>query len=884
MTTYSWTGTASTDFGNAANWIVNETGVPDGSAPGALDTIDLAGTGIITGTGTVAALDVLDSTGGGFVLSATVTATSVSVLGDLNLAFGGQLSATTINVGGASTFGFLDVTAGTLAAIGGALALTVSDGAGSSAPAQLTAGTGTQGGASLIALGNGVAQIGIGAGQAGGLNLANATVTGGASSRIVVGQDGAAGTITLLAATAAIQTHGSLILGDSGTGSANLMNGGTLTLGNGSGAVLVLGAQDGGLATPSQGILQSAGATITANGQMQVGEAGQGIATLSGGSLATFGGLVLGDAQHAQGTLTLAGTAWTDTGTVMVGNSGSGTLQIGANGQAATAYIHGALLVGAGSGAGALSLLAGSTLTLRGETILGASPADSIAVSGGATWNSATHLVALADAQPAAQGSTLSVTGTGSLLQAGVLSVGRGDLAEALSGAAIQLGASAAGTAGTISGGLIVDTGSTLSASGNVAVTGAAAGHGLLLLGGDASFTATAGPALTLVQAALASIQGSSATLTATGGLRAIQGSTISVTGGTLSATATSGLALQLSNGASLQLNGGLLATTGGLSLDDGHGTPGTLGGTLTVNGGTLTSDRGTSGRPAVFIGTRGAGTSIAQIQGATWTVTGGVEVGTLGNGELLLQHADLLVSRGLYIGGGGHALVTADTVVTGGTLTAFETGISAATLSLAGTSSLLETGSLRVGGTLADPSLTLAGGTLSVTGVASVTGELAMSGGILAAGTISVAAGAVIGGTGSLTATTIADQGRIGALGGTLTITGALTGSGQLGVRAGTLILTGAETQAVTFGNAGTIVTPSLADLAGTISGWQPQDAIDFAGAQITAFTVAGTTLSLFDSANHLIGTETFSGPVSSTNFTLSSDHATGTLLSYHA
>ena len=884
MTTYSWTGTASTDFANAANWIVNETGLPNGSAPGAQDTVDLAGAGVITGIGTVAALDVLDSTGGGYTLSATVTAASVSVLGDLNLAFGGQLSATTIAVGGASAFGFLNVSAGTLSAIGGGLALVVSDGPGSSAPAQLTAGTGTQGGSSLIALGNGAAQIGLGAGQAGGLSLANATVTGGAGSRIVAGQDGATGTITLLAATAAIQTHGSLILGDSGTGSASLMNGGTLTVGNGSGAVLILGAQDGTLTTPTQGILQSTGATITANGQMQVGEAGQGIATFIGGSLAIFGGLVLGDGQFAQGTLTLSGTAWTDTGAVSVGNSGTGTLQIGANGQAANAYIHGPLLVGAGAGTGTLGLLAGSTLTMRGETILGAATADGITISGGATWNSATRLVELLGAQPGAQGSTLSVTGPGSLLQAGVLSVGRDDLAEALSGAALQLGASAAGTAGSISGALVIDTGSTLAASGNVAVTGAAAGHGLLLLGGDATFAATAGPALTLVQGALASIQGSSATLTATGGLRAIQASTIAVTGGTLSATATTGLALQLSNGASLGLVGGLLATTGGLSLDDGHGTPGTLGGTLTVNGGTLTSDRGTSGRPAVFIGTRGAGTSIAQIQGATWTVTGGVEVGTLGNGELLLQHSDLLISRGLYIGGTGTGLVSADTVAAGGTLTAFETGVSAATIALAGAGTMLETGSLRVGGALAEPALSITGGTLSVATAASITGKLAMGGGTLTAGTLTVASGGVIGGTGRVAATSIVDQGRIGALGGTLTLAGAITGTGGLGVRAGTLILSGAETQAVTFGNAGTIVTPSLSDLAGTISGWQPQDAIDFAGSQIATFTVAGSTLSLFDSANHVLGTETFAAPVSSTSFTLSSDHATGTLLSYHA
>ena len=100
------------------------------------------------------------------------------------------------------------------------------------------------------------------------------------------------------------------------------------------------------------------------------------------------------------------------------------------------------------------------------------------------------------------------------------------------------------------------------------------------------------------------------------------------------------------------------------------------------------------------------------------------------------------------------------------------------------------------------------------------------------------------------------------------------------LGVTDGLLQFEASEDAAVVFGTSGTLVTPSVADLAGTLSGWQSGDAVLF-GQVITSDSFAHGTLSLYG-GNTLLGTEAFKGALGAHNFTLTADQGT-TLLGYH-
>ena len=223
-----------------------------------------------------------------------------------------------------------------------------------------------------------------------------------------------------------------------------------------------------------------------------------------------------------------------------------------------------------------------------------------------------------------------------------------------------------------------------------------------------------------------------------------------------------------------------------------------------------------------------------------------------------------------------------------GGTLSAGETGVAAASITLNSLRFLVRAGTLQVdsAGTLS--ALTINAGLVAADGTATVDGIVTLGvGGTLTASVLDLGAGARITGQGMIdtgSSGTITDDGRIGTRGGTLTVGGTIGGDGVLGVRAGTLVLQHAESAGVgvVFGNAGTLVTPTIADLGGTISGWQPNDAIDFIGAAIATFSYAGGALSLFDSGHYLLGTEQFAGMLKSSDFTLTSELHGGTLLAF--
>jgi T5SS/PEP-CTERM-associated repeat protein len=127
-------------------------------------------------------------------------------------------------------------------------------------------------------------------------------------------------------------TQTQLIIGNRGTGTLSLSNGSDVNV-PGSNAHASLGRFAGGSGTVN---ISGAGSTWTINDRLSIGENGTGTLTVqNGGQLVTTGsgGLqstILGTFTGAQGTVSItgAGSRWTNGSTLRVGNSGNGTLTI----------------------------------------------------------------------------------------------------------------------------------------------------------------------------------------------------------------------------------------------------------------------------------------------------------------------------------------------------------------------------------------------------------------------------------------------------------------------------------------------------------------------------------------------------------------------------
>jgi hypothetical protein len=662
---------------------------------------------------------------------------------------------------------------------------------------------------------------------------------------------------------------------------------GRLTL---SGGMLQAGTMD----VDGGGVLLSQGAEITSTGELQVGQSGQGTLFLSGSQLNTQGGLMLGSAQSgAQGMLQLNGSTWSDTGAVVVGNTGQGTLLMNSSAAGfASAAIDGSFDLGGVSGAGT-ACFTSSLIAVAGQTIIGASSGpggpSTLTIQGGSQWTSqGGHGLILTSAAYPTSPNELNVTGAGAALTAGLLSIGQNAAAVFQQNASATITSTSASPAIGLAGELTVESGARLTVAGHTMLTGGVAAM-LCVQSASASIVATGGPALALSAQTQAMVSGAGAVLSTTGGIAASGGTLTVSAGGVLSATGAGQPALAISGGGTVSLQTGVLNTTG--LFEVAHGA--VHGGALVAGSSTLASRAYSSASVpanalAVSIGAAAAagpqnGIDQAQLTNSTWTIQGELAVGAGGQGTLTSQGSRIVVAGNLQIGGAGVAagvtLRGSDSVVIGGTLAPGATGLSAQSATIIGAGSHLNAGTMQVG------NMTISGGQADLSGGATIGGTLSLlAGGQLNAGSVTIDPGAAILGLGRISAGSILDQGHIGVTGGTLVLAGPVSGDGLLSVRAGTLDLTQpvASSLGVAFGNAGTIVTPSVADLAGSISGWQAGDAIDFTGAQIASFTFSAGQLNLFDSEHFLVGTETFTGALTSSDFTLTGVGG-GTVLRFH-
>jgi len=600
------------------------------------------------------------------------------------------------------------------------------------------------------------------------------TVDASAAAFGIADAAGATGLVSITGAGSALVVAGAVSDGAGGAGSIVLSAGAQFTAGYAANAVgLALGSAGG-----AGSVALGSGSHASVLGQIEVGAAGSGALSVTGGSslaaqATSNPALVVGGNSGSSGSVTISDTATAVSlaGGLVVGSSGTGTLTVENSAAlavtASTGQVSPGLVIGAGAGsAGTVEFLSSASVFIADSVVVGSQGAGVLGVSTGATL---TVSVAPAPGQSAleagiAAGVSGSIAINGGLVNdsalAGVIigAAGNGTLSIAESGS--QGGTLLTGNPGGTTGlALAVDSGST----GSVSLSGAAS---LLKVDGTVSDGGAGLGAITI---------GAGAQFDAG-----------------FAATAT-GLVLGGAGGSgSLALTGGATASILG-QIDVGQAG----NGSLSVSGGSTLSAQ-TTGFDALVVAS-GAGTSgtvLISDAGTYVRLTGGLEAGVFGNANVTIEGGASLAA-GTWAGNGSAAVLIG---ASGGTSSLTVTGVG---------TSLNATGEVQVGGTL-----TTGAGALTISAGATASVVLA-SGQTIAGATIGGAAGAPV------SVATVTGSGSSWTIAGALAIGGG-GGAGLLDVAARGKVSAG-SVQVDAIGNAshGSIVVTGAGSVpsAGTLT-----------------------------------------------------------------
>jgi T5SS/PEP-CTERM-associated repeat protein len=516
---------------------------------------------------------------------------------------------------------------------------------------------------------------------------------------------------------------------------------GTFTMGS-TAALIANNVQYPGLVV--DGALVANGGTISAKGEIVIGESGNGTLSANSGATLSAASIYLAVAAGTSGTLDLLSST--------------------------TASVAGFLVVGdAAGGSGATVDVNGATLTDQGQVQVGYESGGVLTVEGGGVLSTSASLtdpfLVLGDA--GVTGSA-DVTGSGSALNAGANQIvvgagGSGTLtvqnSATLIAGALEIGVGGAGTFDIESGATVTSDGADLGLQSSSHVSGTAT----VLL--DAAEWLSNG------QIEVGAGSGGTA------GLQIEDGATLRATTTLASTTpflyvneTVSGDATVDIGGAKTVLNAGSNSVVIGAT---GYGT-------LTVHDG-ATLDAGSTGSEIAFLlGAQSGSVGMAIVSGVTTTVdvTGPTAIGDAGDGTLDIGGTftaagnfdvavDSSASGAVDVSGIGSDLAIGGQLVIGGAATAGGTG--AVTLAS--------------GGALTAASLYLySGGTLTID---STSGAEIGNAGMGVTGQLVIDAGVTAGGSGEIAAP-VTDDGDLAAQGGTLTVTGQATGNGVFEVATG--------------------------------------------------------------------------------------------------
>jgi hypothetical protein len=542
--TLQWTAAADTNFANAANWNdLTDALNPASLAPDSADTAILAaGAGTITGTDTIAALDVNGA--GNWTLGADLATGSVDV-GDMgdddgtggSLTVDGSLIASAnITVTQTGTDAAV-MTVGSLGVVSVAGTLSVS-GNGPSNSGTVTVDSGGTLSADNIVVGN-AGDGGTGTGtltvESGGLlNQTNGVFQigadfagggiGGSGAVIVDGGTIVATEVIAIGSPIGVGT-GALTLEDSATVVARGINAGNGTLTVETASTLSAGGFNiGGVEGGAAAVLTiSSGAQVIQTGTnvFEIGGFG-GAATVDGGTLAVgIGGLAVGG-MDSYGSLSVMNGGTLSTADLTVGGHvGGGTLNIESGGQVSVTSPGGisidggivniiggtlnagtdqvAVVNGIGTGGSDMTVASGGTL-LAGDLSVGGVSSSSLIVGNGGLVN----VVGSVGVGSALGVSAIDLSG-GTLQAGGAVTLSSDNLGGDSGGAVQGFGTLFAGV--SLAGGSITASGGTLEITGSIADSGTLnlAGGSTLLLDATPSATPTVsfanGAAETLVLA-----------------------------------------------------------------------------------------------------------------------------------------------------------------------------------------------------------------------------------------------------------------------------------------------------------------------------------------------------------------------------------------------
>ncbi|MCP3465935.1 autotransporter domain-containing protein [Bradyrhizobium sp. CCGUVB23] len=620
----SWTGAASPDWFNAANWSPN--GVPTAGGNVSIDTQ----------TPNPAVVDV-----GG----QTVTVNQVLV---------GQSNTGTLTIQKGQGGGTLKDTVGIIGDLAGSNgAVTVQGGATWTNTNSLSVGFGGTGTLNVVGLVNAPSVVaGVLAGSAGFV-----TVDGGflnANQLALIGGFGT-GTLTIQNGGSVLNNLG--IVGDSAgasgavvvTGSGSTWNNGDVTIGNfGAGALTI---QNGAAVNNNNGFVAAgAGSTGTvvvdaatwnSAGQLHIGEGGAGTLTIqNGGSVSSVFGAVVGFLANSSGTVNVtgAGSTWTNGSGLEVGGFGAGTLTIQ----------NGGLVSSQGSDLGFFAgsvgtvLVDNGTWTISGTLAVGDQGSGILTIQNGGTVNTG---FAVVGSSPGSTGSVL--VNNGILNNSGTLAVGflgAGTLTLQNGGTvntgAVQLATMAGSTAVLNIG---ADPGSVATAPGTLNTPSITIGAGNAQINFNHTSTNYAfAPALS-----------GNGTLNQYAGTTILTGDSSGFTGST-------------------NVVGGKLVVNGSLANSDVVMTGGIVGGNGTV--GTLLAGAGATVAPGNSIGTLNVVGNATFAAGSIYQV----EANAAGQSDKILAGGTATINGGtvqVLAGAGNYALYTTYTILTatGGRSGAFD-------------------------------------------------------------------------------------------------------------------------------------------------------------------------------------------------------------------
>jgi fibronectin-binding autotransporter adhesin len=587
---------------------------------------------------------------------------------------------------------------------------------------------------------------------------------GGVVSNAVgyIGADaGSVGTVTVSGrggngAASSWANAGSLLVGDSGTGTLIIEDGGAVSAGDISYVGRDVGSQ--GTVTVSGQDANGNASTWTNSSDLVIGQFGTGSLTIMDGGVVSDATGYIGASGGRTGTATVTGiggngaaSSWNNSGDLNVGDGGTGTLNVQAGG---TVNVTGNLSVGF-DGTGTLNITNGGKVVSGLGAIGNGAGSGAALVSGpGSTWETAGRI-------------SVGLFGAGSLRieDGGVISSNEGIVGDSTQGDAVVTGAGSrwdnAGqfTVGSFATGTLrIEDGASVTsnqgyiganADGSVVVTGAGTSWRIVPFNLNIGFNAVG--SLAIEDGALVRAEGG---VTLGDGPAAGSGTlTLQGTAGNLAVLETFGIEAGAGT-ASVTLDGGLLRATGDNDTFFSNFDAWDI--TLGANGGTIDTDGNAIGISPRFVG---AGALIKDGAG-TLTLTG----------ANIYTGGTTIVAGTLQLGDGGTTGAVLGDVADNGTLAFNRSDIVSFAGAISGTGGIEQDGA---GTTILTGANSYGGATVVNAGILRINGDQSA-----ATGLTTVFAGATLGGSGILGGGVAVRDGGILAPGnspGTLTIKGDL-------------------------------------------------------------------------------------------------------------